>query len=141
MKLIDRLQKHFPGTLMLTAAVNGRLYITVDPADIRAIATFLYRNGDARFIIATGTDLPEGIEILYHFADDRDGSVYSLRVLLADKQAPTIDSLSSLLRGAHWIEREIHELLGVTFTGHPNLKHLLLADDWPAGSYPLRHQS
>jgi len=40
--------------------------------------------------------------------------------------------------GALWIEREMHELLGVNFPGHPNLKKLLLPDDWPDGVYPLR---
>ncbi|MCX6358013.1 MAG: NADH-quinone oxidoreductase subunit C, partial [Candidatus Aureabacteria bacterium] len=48
------------------------------------------------------------------------------------------DSLAPVLKAAEWIEREIHEMLGVRFTGHPNLKRLLLADDMPEGRYPLR---
>jgi len=42
------------------------------------------------------------------------------------------------MKCAEWIEREIHEMFGVNFKGHPNLKHLLLKDDWPEGNYPLR---
>ncbi|MCK4504279.1 MAG: NADH-quinone oxidoreductase subunit C, partial [Candidatus Aegiribacteria sp.] len=38
----------------------------------------------------------------------------------------------------NWIEREISELLGVTFTGHPDPRKLLLADNWPECVYPLR---
>ncbi|MCK9615713.1 MAG: NADH-quinone oxidoreductase subunit C, partial [Candidatus Omnitrophica bacterium] len=41
-------------------------------------------------------------------------------------------------KSSDWVEREIHELLGINFKGHPNLKHLLLDDDWPKDSYPLR---
>jgi formate hydrogenlyase subunit 5 len=39
---------------------------------------------------------------------------------------------------AEWIEREIQDLLGIRFDGHPNPKRLILADDWPEGVYPLR---
>ena len=55
-----------------------------------------------------------------------------------DRKNPEIESLTSIIRGAEWIEREIHELLGVNFRNHPNLKKLLLPDDWPKNKYPLR---
>ena len=41
---------------------------------------------------------------------------------------------------AEWIEREIWEMLGINFKGHPNLKRLLLAEDWPEDKYPLRNK-
>jgi NADH-quinone oxidoreductase subunit C len=93
----------------------------------------------ARFSIATGSDTVKGIEILYHFSFDSRGGVFiSLRVLLEDKKHPCIDSLTPVFKAADWIEREIHELLGVDFKGHPKLAHLLLVEDWPEGKYPLR---
>jgi NADH-quinone oxidoreductase subunit C len=64
----------------------------------------------------------------------------SLRVLIADKKNPQMPSIVSIIRGAEWIEREIWELLGVDFIGHPDLRHLLLIDDWPQGKYPLRKE-
>jgi NADH-quinone oxidoreductase subunit C len=39
---------------------------------------------------------------------------------------------------AEWIEREMWELLGIKFLGHPDLRHLLLSDDWPEDNFPLR---
>jgi len=66
--------------------------------------------------------------------------IFSVRALLKDKDKPEIDSLAQLFPGAEWIEREIWELLGINFSGHPNLRHLLLIDEWPQGEYPLRHQ-
>jgi NADH-quinone oxidoreductase subunit C len=44
----------------------------------------------------------------------------------------------SLLPGAVLYEREVHDLLGVVFDGHPSLERLILPDDWPEGVYPLR---
>jgi NADH:ubiquinone oxidoreductase subunit C len=117
-----------------------RLYIDIRPYDLRDAAAAVFNGLNCRFITVTGTDTPEGgIELLYHFSDDSSGIVVSLRVLLSDREHPVIDSISSLAKAALWIEREIHELLGVDFKGHPNLKHLLLGEDWPAGNYPLRH--
>ncbi|MCX5716363.1 MAG: NADH-quinone oxidoreductase subunit C, partial [Candidatus Omnitrophica bacterium] len=92
-----------------------------------------------RFITATAIDLVSAIEILYHFCDDKSGKTISLRTVLLDKQHPKIQSIAPIITGAEWIEREMWEMLGIDFTGHPNLKHLLLIDDWPEGKYPLRH--
>ena len=61
----------------------------------------------------------------------------SLRVKL-QKPKLEIDSLSPIFEGSSWIEREIHEILGINFRGHKDLRKLLLPDDWPEGVYPLR---
>lgn len=117
-----------------------RIYLGVRPEDIRLVAGVLFRDLGLRFITASGQDTPEGIEILYHFSFDPKGEIFSVRLLIEDKKNPKVDSLAPLFSGAEWIEREIWELLGVDFIGHPNLKHLLLVDEWPEGKYPLRHK-
>ena len=99
---------------------------------------FLFDEIKLRFIIATGTDRRDGFEIPYHFSEDKTGNVVSIRVLLVDKQKPEIETISNVIKAAEWIEREMWELLGINFNGHPNLKHLLLRDDWPEKNYPLR---
>ena len=118
-----------------------KVFFDVLPAELKTAVSFLMGELNLRFIIATGTDTRRTIEILYHFADDNSGKVYSARVVLSDKKNLKIDSLSGLFVGASWIEREIHELLGVTFVGHDNPKHLLLNDDWPKNNFPLRHDN
>ena len=118
-----------------------RIYIEVKPEDIPEIAEFTFKDLHCRFVIASGIDTPDAIEILYHFSHDASGSMITLRTLIRDKDNPQIDSIALIIKGAEWIEREIWELLGVNFKGHPNLKRLLLAEDWPEGKYPLRQES
>ena len=78
------------------------------------------------------------MEILYHFTLEDINLLISLRVKLDKSRKLEIDSLVPVLEGANWIEREMHELLGINFKGHPDLRRLLLSDDWPQGVYPLR---
>ena len=61
----------------------------------------------------------------------------SIRTRL-DREAPEIESIAKICPAAEWIEREIWELLGIQFRNHPDLRHLLLDEDWPEGKYPLR---
>ena len=114
-----------------------RVYIEIKPDAIVKVAQYMFRNLGARFNIASGVDTRECIEILYHFTIEEINLVISLRVKL-DKARPEIDSLAPHIKATDWIEREIHEILGVNFKGHPDMRKLLLSDDWPEGVYPLR---
>lgn len=114
-----------------------RIYIDIKPEDIVKVAEYFHRNIKTRFNIASGVHTPKGFEILYHFSSDKFGIVISIRVLL-NKDNPEIESIAPILPAAEWIEREMWELLGINFKGHPGLKRLLLPDDWPDGKYPLR---
>jgi NADH:ubiquinone oxidoreductase subunit C len=102
------------------------------------VSKILFQQLGLRFAIATGTDTPKGLEILYHFSFDKSGEMVSIRVLITDKTHPEIESISSVIKMAEWIEREMWEMLGIKFKNHPNLKRLLLADSWPEGVYPMR---
>ena len=117
---------------------DRRVYVTVDKSAIVPISGHVFRNLDARHMISTGTDTPRGVmEVNHHFAFDKDNCIVTVRALV-DRNNPEIDSITSVVPSANWIEREMWELLGINFKNHPNLKHLLLSDDWPEGNYPLR---
>jgi len=118
---------------------SKRYYITVPREDITKVADFIFAKQGARFIIASGVDTPEVIEILYHFAFDKLNKILTVRVPVP-KERCEIESIAPIIAGANWIEREIAELLGVNFLNHPNPKRLLLAEDWPEGKYPLRQE-
>ncbi len=116
-----------------------RYYVTLPREDITKVADFIFAKHGARFIIASGVDTPEAIEILYHFSFDKRNKIVTVRVFVP-KEDCKIESIASIISGANWIEREIAELLGVKFLNHPNPKRLLLAEDWPEGNYPLRQE-
>jgi NADH:ubiquinone oxidoreductase subunit C len=117
-----------------------RIYFTVNKKDIKEVARVLFKGLGLRFNTASGIDIPGGFEIVYHFSYDKTGQIVSVRTFIEDKQNPEIDSLAVLAPAFEWIEREIWEMLGIKFIGHPNLKRLLLAEDWPENNYPLRQK-
>ncbi len=115
-----------------------RVYIDIKPEAITKITPYVFRNLGARFNIASGVDCRYHMEILYHFIIEDINLLISFRVKLDKKKALEIDSITNIIEGANWVEREIHELLGINFKGHPDLRKLLLPDEWPEGVYPLR---
>ena len=114
-----------------------RVFIEVLPEDVTETSRLIFKELQARFQIATGVDTPAAIEVLYHWALDRLGCLVTVRTRL-DREHPEIESIAPLCPAAEWIEREMWELLGIRFHNHPDLRHLLLSDDWPEGKYPLR---
>jgi Ni,Fe-hydrogenase III component G len=115
-----------------------RIFFTVKPEDVPAVVRVLWDEGRrSRFATVTGVDVPEGIELLYHFAFDSRLMVVTVKTKVP-KPFPEIESITPMIIGAEWIEREIYDILGVKFRNHPNPKRLLLSDDWPEGVYPLR---
>ena len=115
-----------------------RKYLTIERGEILKAAEFLFREVGCRLSICTGSDTRDGFEILYHFSHDPTGVIYSLRVLVP-KDDPKVDSITPKVPAANWIEREMHELLGIEFTGHPNPQPLLTSDtDWEPDKFPLR---
>jgi len=114
-----------------------RVFIEVKPEPLVRMANYLFKDLGARFNIASGLDTRSHIEILYHFTIEDLNLLISLRVKL-DREHPAIDSLAPSFEAANWIEREMHELLGIDFNGHPDLRRLLLPDQWPEGVFPLR---
>lgn len=114
-----------------------RLYVTTPKEQITEVSKFLFEVQGLRLSICTGIDTRDGFEILYHFSDDKTGTYYTLKTIVA-RDEPKIDSLAPWLPAANWIEREMHELLGIEFIGHPNPAPLLTSEDWPKDKFPLR---
>jgi len=132
----EEFQSRFP-ELAIYEHAPRRIYIVIPKERISEVGRYLFLEKGARFSIATGTDTRAGFELLYHFSFDPEGVFITLRTLVA-KDDPQIDSLAGFMPAANWIEREIFDLLGVVFVGHPNLKRLLSTDDVPDDYRPLR---
>lgn len=136
--IVARIEQKFNGKLIAFHEKSARrIYVEVRPDDVAETTRFIFKELNARFQIATGVDTPTAIEILYHWAFDRLGFVVTVRTKL-DRNQPEIDSVAHICTGIEWIEREMWELLGITFRNHPDMRHLLLNDDWPEDKWPLR---
>jgi Ni,Fe-hydrogenase III component G len=114
-----------------------RVYMEIKPESLVPVSTRIFRDLKARFNIASAVDTRTHIEILYHFSLEDINLLVSLRVKL-DRKRPSIDSLAPVFKGANWIEREMHEIMGIDFKGHPDLRRLLLPEEWPENVHPLR---
>lgn len=134
--ILEEISKKFPEVSVKIHSPR-RTYLRTPREKVYDFAKFLFEEKGCRLSIATGIDTRDGIEILYHFSLDEAGTYYNIKTVIP-KDDPKIKSIAPFLPAANWIEREIHELLGVDFIGHPNLKPLLTADTWPADLYPLR---
>jgi len=74
-------------------------------------------------------------EVSYHLVSIPRRERLRLKTKLSGSD-PVMDSLVTVWPGANWLEREIFDLFGIRFTGHPDLRRILLPDDWEG--YPLR---
>ena len=74
-------------------------------------------------------------EVVYHLLSIPKRERVRLKVRLGSG-TPTLDSVTSVWPGANYFEREVYDLFGVRFTGHPYLRRLLMPEDWEG--YPLR---
>ncbi|GAB4377379.1 MAG: hypothetical protein Kow0042_25000 [Calditrichia bacterium] len=114
-----------------------RVYIRVPREELTQIVDIIFKKLGAKFSIATGIDIREGFEVLYHFTFDKHKFICTVRTL-APKDDPELDSIVSIVPGAIWIEREIYDILGVKFNGHPNLKRLVKAESVGENEFPFR---
>jgi Ni,Fe-hydrogenase III component G len=83
----------------------------------------------------SGADLAESFEVVYHMASNL--ATVNVRIL-TPRQDPKIPSVCSVIPGAILYERELQDMFGMVVENIPDPRPLLLADDWPAGEYPLR---
>lgn len=116
---------------------DRRTYFTVAPEHVPEVGRFMFTDCGGRLSTATGIDTRGGIEILYHFMFPKDHRVITMKTLVK-KPGLSIESIGAFMPAAVWIERELHDILGVNFTNHPDMRRLIMADDWPEEVYPLR---
>jgi len=92
-------------------------------------------DNDAGISAISGLDLGGKIGLMYHIRTN--GGIVTVRTEVP-KENPKISSITDIIPGASFHEREAADLFGVVFQGHPNLARLLLPEDWPENLYPLR---
>jgi len=137
-ELKNRLSEIKDKLIDIEQTTDNRIFLLCEAANAFSVARFLFEDLSLRFVIITGIDSDDCFENLYHFSNDQTGCVVTIKAFIRDREAPSIESITPIVAAAEWIEREIHDILGIDFKNHPNLKRLILFDDWPEGVYPLR---
>jgi len=115
------------------------LFIDLKKESLVEAAKILMSQG-ARYQAGVGYDARKsgrGLALVHTFAFDSDSLLVAIRAFTPEDH-PEFESLTPLIPGAGWSEREYIDLLGLHFNNHPNPKRLVLSDDWPEGIYPLR---
>ncbi len=133
-------------------------FVVVDAGDLMEVCRYLSDEPSLRFELLnciSGVDYLEPdpkkapkagfdphTEVVYHFQSFTHRHRFVLKVLLPrwkdDKpgELPEVPSVTSIWPGADWHEREVYDLSGIWFTGHPDLRRILLSEDWVG--HPLR---
>jgi len=120
--------------------VSDQVFVRVVPDALIPVICFLNKTLSPRFLINSATDMvrQDGKYIVsYIFSFDSEKIFLCIQVAV-DAAEPGIDSITPIIAGANWSERETRDLLGINLRNHPDPRRLVLADDWPEGVYPLR---
>ncbi len=140
-QIIDTLKTKFDKHIISAEEkISNQIFFRIVPDALIPLICFLKKNLSPRFLINTATDFVQqnGKFLLsYMFSFDKEKIFLCIQTEI-DAEVPDIDSITPLIAGANWSERETHDLIGINFRNHPNPKPLTLADDWPKGLYPLR---
>jgi NADH-quinone oxidoreductase subunit C len=156
--IVAALQQKFGAAIKATKLDALDPYAVVEPGDLVAVCRFLRDDPRLKFELlnnVSGVDYLEPdpkkapkagfdphVEVVYHLQSFTHNHRFSVKVMLprwkGDKagELPEVPSVTGVWRTADWHEREVYDLCGVWFTGHPDLTRILLSDDWQG--HPLR---
>jgi NADH-quinone oxidoreductase subunit C len=112
--------------------------IEVAPAILDKVASYLKDSSDLDFNfldMVAAADYPDHFELIYRLLSLKNKTLVSLRVK-CDRDKPSVPSVASLWQGARLQEREIYDLFGIEFTGHPDLRRIVLWEGYEG--HPLR---
>lgn len=124
------------GATRESVATRQAVYCVDRNRTVAVLRELILQDG-GRLATVTGIDVRDGTELIYHVCFDAARFTVNLKTLVP-RGEDKMESITPWLPGAEFIEREIRDLLGVDFEGHPRMKRLILSDDWPEGVYPLR---
>ena len=131
-QLVDRLKQEFGAAILATADQHGDAAVTISAAQLVPVLTWLKNREKAEMLSdVVGIDFPDRpqrFEVNYLLRSLTAG--YRLRLKVAVEEGEAIDSATPLYKSANWHEREVYDLFGVPFRGHPNLRRILTHDEF-----------
>jgi len=141
---VGSINQNLPGCIVEQEEFRGETTLVIKRERIEDVATHLKENLDFKFIVDVtavdylGIKSPryEVVYLLHRFGADYDDNVrLRLKVRLTENEL-RVSSLTGVWKGADWLEREVHDMFGIEFEGHPDLRRILMPEDYD--HYPLR---
>jgi NADH dehydrogenase I D subunit len=145
----EKIRARFPDAILGTYTHRGETTLTVRSQDLLNVAKLLRDDPDLSFRhLANVTSVDwskypgytarERFTGVYQFLSTKSWRRLSLKVPAPGGDSPVLPSLTSLWQGADWPEREVFDLMGIRFDGHPDLRRIMLPHNWPTN--PLRKE-
>ncbi len=134
-EIAAKLEKQFPGGIV----ESDENSVVVNSQSLLEIASFLKTAAEFQFdylTVLTAVDYRSYFEVVYGLTSMVHNHSLVLKIRVSERDNPVLPSVVGLWRGADLQEREIYDLMGITFEGHPNLKRIFLWEGFPG--YPLR---
>ncbi|MDW7727066.1 MAG: NADH-quinone oxidoreductase subunit C [Candidatus Methanoperedens sp.] len=135
MNAAEELKNILPDAVTEIGKQGKKPQATVKKERLQEAAKKAQELGFDQLSVITGVDYGDRFEVIYNLFSYENKHNLVLKVIL-DHDKPEVDSLTSLWKGADWLERETYDLMGIKFTGHPDLTRILLPEGW--NGHPLR---
>jgi NADH-quinone oxidoreductase subunit C len=138
--LLDELQKRFPGAIGEAVIFRNMPSMNVAKEHLVAVCQFLKGPGGGAYTLLTdetAADYPKRekrFDVIYHLYSFEKNNRLRLRVQVSAGEK--VPSVTGVWPTANWLEREIYDMFGVVYEGHPDLKRILMPDEWVG--HPLR---
>ena len=140
--LAERIQQDYPNGFVSAVEWRGDVAVTVRREYLREIALFLHNDpemGCRYIVLVSSVDWPddeERFEVVYEVYSIRKRHRIRLKTRVPESEC-IVDSLSDIWLGANFMEREVYDMMGIRFRNHPDLRRILMPDEYTEG-YPLR---
>ncbi len=135
-------KEKFPQAVVETAEFRDEQTIVLRAAYLLDVCAYLRKDLRYNFLsTVTAVDWPERVprfDVVYQLLSLPNRCVLRLKARAGNKgeEHPSVPSVCGIWPGANWYEREIYDLFGITFSGHPDLRRILMPPDWT--THPLR---
>jgi len=137
-RMADRIREKFPGAVESAVEGPGDPWLALKGEALLPVCRYLKEDREMRFdlcLSVCGVDDRKDFWVVWHLYSTAKDHRAVLKVRL-DRKKPAVPSVTSVWKAADWHERETYDLYGIRFEGHPDLRRILLPEDWPG--HPLR---
>lgn len=140
---VDALRQKFGSAILRADVVWGETTVIIDRSQAHEIIEWLHDDPSQQYDYLSDVtavefrDLEQPLEVVWHLRSLPYRRFLRVKLLIAKGTALEAPSVWDIYKGADWLERECYDMFGISFTGHPDLRRLLMWEAYKEG-YPLR---